>query len=136
MSDRDNGEGSRPGQLSPAERKAFRARSNDLGARLDAVKSRRLPPPDDAAGRARGSAMAQGFKIAVDLIVGVCFGGLLGWGLDRYFETNGPWFLIVFVMLGFAAGMLNVIRTAQRMQAEAEKLQKSAPSVVDGDDEA
>ena len=43
------------------------------------------------------------------------------------------WFLIVFVILGFAAGMLNVIRTAQQMQAEAEHLQRSAPSVPDDD---
>jgi ATP synthase protein I len=77
--------------------------------------------------------MAQGFKIAVELVVGVCFGGFVGWGLDRYFETSGPWFLIVFVVLGFAAGMLNVIRTAQRMQAEAESQQLSAPSVKDDD---
>lgn len=75
--------------------------------------------------------MAQGFKIAVELVVGVVFGGLVGWGLDRYLETSGPWFLIVFVILGFAAGMLNVIRTAQRMQAEAEEMQRSAPSVRD-----
>ena len=128
-----NGSGSdrRPGELSPEQRAAFRERSRELGERLDAVKTRREPPPDN---RARGNAMAQGFKIAVELVVGVCFGGLIGWSLDRYFETSGPWFLIVFVMLGFAAGMLNVIRTAQRMQAEAEKMQRSAPSVPDDDE--
>ena len=75
--------------------------------------------------------MTQAFKIAVELVVGVVFGGVVGVSLDRYFETSGPWFLIVFVMLGFAAGMLNVIRTAKQMQAKAEKLQRSAPSVPD-----
>ncbi len=132
MSQTDNGDDRRPGELSPAERDAFRRRSRSLGEKLDAVKSRRAPPPDN---RARGSAMAQGFKIAVELIVGVAFGGFLGWGLDRYFETSGPWFLIVFVVLGFAAGMLNVIRTAQRMQAEVEAQQLSAPSVVDDEND-
>jgi len=130
MSNEGKGENRRLGELSPEERAAFRRRSQELGSKLDVVKTRRAPPPDN---RARGSAMAQGFKIAVELVVGVCFGGFVGWGLDRYFETSGPWFLIVFVVLGFAAGMLNVIRTAQRMQAEAESQQLSAPSVKDDD---
>ena len=128
MSRDDHGNGSRQGEISPQERGAIRQRSQELGRKLDAVKTRREPPPDN---RARGAAMAQGFKIAVELVVGVVFGGLVGWGLDRYLETSGPWFLIVFVILGFAAGMLNVIRTAQRMQAEAEEMQRSAPSVRD-----
>lgn len=130
MSQNDNGNGSRQGEIDPRDRDAFRKRSQELGSRLDAVKTRRAPPPDN---RARGAAMAQAFKIVVELIVGVGFGGLLGWGLDRYFETSGPWFLIVFVILGFAAGMLNVIRTAKQMQARAEHLQRSAPSVPDDD---
>lgn len=128
MSDNDAEHGTPRGRISPQDRQAFEERSADLGRRLEAVKTRREPPPDNSA---RGRAMAQGFKIAVELVVGVVFGGFLGWGLDRYFETSGPWFLIVFVMLGFAAGMLNVIRTAQRMQAAAEAQQKSAPSVKD-----
>ena len=133
MSRDDGGSGPRQGELSPREREAFRKRSQELGEQLDAVKTRRAPPPDN---RARGSAMAQGFKIAVELVVGVAFGGVVGVGLDRYFETSGPWFLIVFVMLGFAAGMLNVIRTAKQMQARAEELQRSAPSVPDDERDA
>lgn len=79
--------------------------------------------------------MGQAFKIVVELVVGVVFGGLVGWALDRYLGTSGPWFLMVFLILGFAAGMLNVIRTARQMQAKSEKLQSSAPSVLDDDDE-
>ena len=128
MSQSGNGDAPRTGEISPKEREAFRQRSRNLGQKLDVVKDRRAPPPDN---RARGAAMAQGMRIAVELVVGVGFGGFVGWGLDRYFETSGPWFLIVFVLLGFAAGMLNVIRMAKRMQAEVEAQQMSAPSVKD-----
>jgi ATP synthase protein I len=38
--------------------------------------------------------------------------------------------------LGFAAGLSNVIRTARRMQAEAEPLQRGAASVPDDEDDA
>ena len=130
MSQSGNGDDQRPGEISPEDREAFRKRSRVLQDKIDAVNERRAPPPDN---RARGAAMAQAFKIAVELVVGVVFGGVVGWGLDRYFETSGPWFLIVFVVLGFAAGMLNVIRTAQQMQAEVEAQQMSAPSVKDKD---
>ena len=74
--------------------------------------------------------MGQGLRIAVDLVVGVAFGGFVGWWLDRYVGT-APWLMVLLLMLGFVAGMMNVIRTAQRMQAEAEALQRAAPSVTD-----
>ena len=38
-------------------------------------------------------------------------GALLGWMLDRWLGIS-PWGLIVFLMLGFAAGVLNVMRAA------------------------
>ena len=77
--------------------------------------------------------MGQAFKIAIELVVGVAVGGFIGWVLDRQLGTM-PWLLIVFVMLGFAAGMLNVIRQAQRMQKKSEPLQRAAPSVGDDDE--
>ena len=43
--------------------------------------------------------------------------------------------MIVLVILGFAAGLLNVVRAAQKAQAENEPLQRAAPSVTDDDDE-
>jgi ATP synthase protein I len=42
--------------------------------------------------------------------------------------------MIVLVILGFAAGLLNVVRAAQQAQAKNEALQKAAPSVKDDDD--
>ena len=38
-------------------------------------------------------------------------GAGIGWGLDFWLGTT-PWGLIVFVLLGFAAGVLNVMRAA------------------------
>jgi ATP synthase protein I len=67
-------------------------------------------------------------------VAGVLFGGVVGWALDRYFGS-APWLMAVFLVLGFAAGMSNVIRTAKRMQAAAEPLQRSAPSVRDDEDD-
>ena len=55
--------------------------------------------------------MARGFQLSSELIAGVVVGALLGWAFDHWLSTS-PWGLIVFVLLGFTAGVLNVIRSA------------------------
>jgi ATP synthase protein I len=120
------------GELSAEEREAFKKRASDLGSRLDQVKAQRSPKLDE---RARGAAFGQATKIAVELIVGIAVGGLIGRALDSQFGTE-PVFLIVFLLLGFAAGLLNVVRSAKLMQAQAEPHQRTAKPVTDEDDDA
>ena len=120
------------GSLTPDERDALRKRASELGKRLDEVRTRNVPQTGDH--RARGAAMGEAFKIAAELMVGVVVGGGIGWALDRHLGT-APWLLVLFLLLGFAAGMSNVIKAARRMQAQAEPLQRSAPSVPDDEDE-
>ena len=55
--------------------------------------------------------MAMGFRLSSELVAGVLVGALMGWGFDRLLSTS-PFGLIVFVLLGFSAGVLNVIRSA------------------------
>lgn len=55
--------------------------------------------------------MARGFRLSSELIAGVVVGGAIGWGLDRLLSIS-PWGLIVFVLLGFTAGVVNVVRSA------------------------
>jgi ATP synthase protein I len=55
--------------------------------------------------------MAIGFRLSSELIAGVVVGALIGWGFDRLLSTS-PFGLIVFVLLGFIAGVVNVIRSA------------------------
>lgn len=130
MSNSGKDHGSGRGEISREDREALKARAAGIGARLEQVKARRAPQLDPAA---RTNAMGQAFKIAIELVVGVLFGGLVGWFLDGYLGTR-PWLLVLFLVLGFAAGLTNVVRTARRMQAAAEPLQRAAPS-VDADEE-
>ena len=53
--------------------------------------------------------MGLAYRIATELVAAVGVGGLIGYGLDRWLETR-PWCMIVFTLLGFVAGMLNVFR--------------------------
>ena len=63
----------------------------------------------------RGSFMGNAFKLGTELVAAVVVGTIIGFILDSWFGTK-PWLIIIFFFLGAAAGMLNVIRTANRMQ--------------------
>jgi len=54
--------------------------------------------------------MARGLRLSSELIAGVVVGAVIGWGFDRLLSTS-PWGLIVFFLLGFAAGVLTVVRS-------------------------
>ena len=65
----------------------------------------------------RGSFMGSAFKLGTELVAAVAVGTIIGFILDNWFDTK-PWLIIIFFFLGAAAGMLNVLRTATRMQKE------------------
>ena len=65
----------------------------------------------------RGSFMGFAFKLGTELVAAVAVGTIIGFILDSWFGTK-PWLIIIFFFLGASAGMLNVIRTANRMQKE------------------
>jgi ATP synthase protein I len=109
----DSGNGSR--EKSPEEA-ALSARLGSLDSRLSEIRdSRKIrtdqPGTENGNGAARASAMARGFRLSSELVAGVVVGAVIGWGFDRLLSTS-PWGLIVFFLLGFAAGVVNVMRSA------------------------
>ena len=65
----------------------------------------------------RGLFLGNALKLGTELVAAVVVGTIIGFILDNWFDTK-PWLIIIFFFLGAAAGMLNVIRTANRMQKE------------------
>jgi ATP synthase protein I len=65
-----------------------------------------------------GSALAIGMRVAVEMVSALVVAVAIGWGLDRLFGTK-PILLAVFVLLGGAAGMLNVWRVFAPKHAPA-----------------
>ncbi len=55
--------------------------------------------------------MARGFRLSSELVAGVVVGAVIGWGFDRLLSTS-PFGLIVFFLLGFVAGGVNLMRSA------------------------
>ncbi|HTZ03056.1 MAG TPA: AtpZ/AtpI family protein [Xanthobacteraceae bacterium] len=90
---------------------ALTARLQRLGERLARDQASR--PTDDPGedGGTTASGYAKGFRLSSELVAGVVVGAGLGWAIDRWLGIS-PWGFIVFLLLGFAAGVLNVMRTA------------------------
>ena len=80
----------------------------ELGSRLQKARGNRGPSPPQGSQSQLGIA----FRLVADLLAGVIVGGGVGWALDRVFATS-PILLIVMFLIGVAAGMRNVIRTAR-----------------------
>lgn len=106
---------------------------DDIDSRLRALREREEGPSESGPGSRRAPAgMAMGFRVGVELVAGVMVGVGIGWGLDRWLGT-APWLMVVFLLLGGAAGVINVVRlmkgmdetvgfgAAQRRQSERSK---------------
>ena len=97
---------------------------SDLSARLRQLETQLDRKRDAAPARERRfeesssgpSALGRAFRMSTEFVAGIIAGGGLGWLLDRWLGTS-PWGLIVFLMLGFAAGTFNVVRAAGAGQA-------------------
>lgn len=93
-------------------------RNEGLEDRLERLGSelseKRAKDAGNAADDARAAESRKGYQVAVKLssefIAAIFVGGLLGYLLDTYAGTS-PWGMIVLLLLGFCAGVLNVLRS-------------------------
>lgn len=114
------GDGDQDGRkLSPELSDRLRERLRELDRKLEPEDEKREGMSDAELDK-RSSTLGKAFKVSTELVAGVFVGGFIGWALDNLlmpklgFITN-PFFLIVFLFLGIAAGFLNVFRAAREM---------------------
>lgn len=116
MPDPDKDAGPGRGEISPEDRAAFERRLSELDKKLGkAEASRHASSRRDADLDRKG--MAYGLRMASELVAAIVIGGLIGYALDQVLGT-GPWLFLVFFCLGFAAGVLNVVRGYQQVQGD------------------
>ena len=97
------------GEGAPAE--------SDLAARLKRLERQieeRRPtgsaaPSVQPGTNGASSPLGQAMRLSAEFVAGVLAGGALGWAFDRALGTR-PWGLIVLLLLGFVAGIYNVMR--------------------------
>ena len=107
-------EGARDGSKNgnrPNEEADLSARLQSLGERLDRQAGPGRQVELGPSSKSDPSAIARGFRLSTELVGGVAVGAFIGWALDRWLGIS-PWGMIVFLLLGFAAGVVNVMRAA------------------------
>jgi ATP synthase protein I len=101
----------------PGRKSSSPAGNGDLDRRrlrLERALARRRQEEREE-GKPAKSGIASGYAAALRLsgefIAGILFGAAIGWVIDRFAGTS-PWGLIVFLLLGFCAGILSILRSA------------------------
>lgn len=106
------------------------AKLDELDRRIKAARDARAPKRGTQGDKFAAANMA--WRMTLELVVAGMVGAAMGWGLDELFGTL-PLFLIVFILLGFAAGIRTVMRSADeiRRQQAAEAAKSAAAEKED-----
>ena len=65
--------------------------------------------------RQNSSSLGAAFKLSTELVSAVVVGTIIGFILDKTFDTK-PWLIIIFFFVGVIAGIINVVKSAKNMQ--------------------
>lgn len=110
------------------------ARLKELSGRIAAERQEQAESAKPPASMQDASGYARGYKLVSEFAAGTLVGGLIGYGFDWLFGTL-PFGLIFFLLLGFGAGFLNLVRAAKRMPPPQERLNTNPPPKAAYDDE-
>ncbi len=89
-----------------------KATLDDLNTRLNAAREANRPKQQGGLNEATTYGIAT--RLVAELIAGLLIGVLVGWYLDQFFGTK-PWLMILFIIIGSAAGIMNVMRAAKQL---------------------
>lgn len=91
--------------------------TDDLAARIAAARHDQREEAEEASNRDRGYSstnLGRAVRLGSEFIAAILVGAGIGYLLDLWLGT-GPWIMLVMLLVGFAAGILNVTRTVAQM---------------------
>jgi ATP synthase protein I len=109
------------------------SRLNELSNRLDAEKKEQQAAEAPSKNYGAAQDYSKGYRLVSEFVAGILVGAAVGYGLDRLFNTL-PLFMIIFLMVGFGAGILNMARAANRVPPAGARL-NMPPKADDDEDE-
>jgi ATP synthase protein I len=108
-------------------------RLNDISSRLAAEKSQKAKEEKPNMQYQSVAGYSKGYRLISEFVAGILVGGGLGYGLDQLLGTT-PWLLILLLLLGFVASVMNMWRTDQKSRLSPNELAK-LPRVAEQQDE-
>ncbi len=82
--------------------------------RLKIAKSK-VKSKDFTKNKETNSSIGVAFKMSTELVSAVVVGTIIGFILDNWFGTK-PWLILIFFFVGVIAGIMNVVKSAKKMQ--------------------
>jgi len=95
---------------------------NQFDAKLKAARDRIEGRGDQGSKKSsyNDSLAGVGYRMSIELVVGICVGLGLGWLIDKQMGTK-PWFMLILMFAGLAAGVFNVVRLSKDVQRRIDK---------------
>ena len=108
--------------------------TGDLEARIARAQAQRPAAKAEAEQMRQSdmSGLSRGLRLGSEFVAAVIVGAGLGYIIDMVLPTR-PWGMVVLLLLGFAAGVLNVVRATRQMNA-ATAVPPDTPAQRDDED--
>ena len=90
--------------------------TEDLKTRLKIAKSN-FKKKNPSSNNDKKTSFGKAFQLSTELVSAVLVATIIGFILDNWFDTK-PWLIIIFFFIGVAAGIINVVRSAKKMQKD------------------
>ena len=110
------------------------SRLEELERRIRAAREASRPKRRRRRGASGFTAGELAWRMTIELVAGMLIGAAMGWGLDGVFGTR-PVFLVVFTLLGVAAGIRTAMRSAEEMRRRQAERSATEPPPGATDDE-
>ena len=79
------------------------------------IAKNKIKPKITSEKTGQNSSLGVAFKMSTELVSAVAVGTIIGFILDNWFGTK-PWLILIFFFVGVVAGIMNVIKSAKKMQ--------------------
>ena len=79
------------------------------------IAKNKAKPRKSSKNEQSSSSIGAAFKMSTELVSAVAVGTIIGFILDNWFGTK-PWLILIFFFVGVIAGIMNVVKSAKRMQ--------------------
>ncbi len=118
----------------PEPRPGAASVTGDLEVRIARAQAQRPAASAEAEQMRQGdmSGLSRGLRLGSEFVAAIIVGAGLGYIIDMFLPTR-PWAMVVLLLLGFAAGVLNVVRATKQMNA-ATAVPPDTPAQRDDED--
>lgn len=117
-------------QFDDSARKDLDRRLNDLNKRLGRDKKE---DKEKSSGPSSRNSYGNAFRLSSEFVSAILVGTIIGYGIDWLAGTT-PWAMILFLLLGFVAGVLNVLRAAGELSDPRDQLKSDQQSEAKQED--